>query len=280
MIQESMVGSEGSRRGCAAHRARLPRGARDDRCAGPAGQRLAAAALEGPLPEPIAVEELDELDVDAAREPLMGLHRAAHLLDGRALDVFDEGHRVRVAGVAGHELQPPAGDRELDGRFDLDFAHGRTHVPVREQLDLARAGVGPNSERVTGSVPACGGEPRDAPQAVAAHRAPRAVGVPHGHPQAAVGVARQQDQSVRADAEASVGPRAGQGGRALRGERRADSVDEEVVVAAPLHLGEGDLGAPRGHGYVRTVTVREVIVSGSSSGCSSRSVRLYSVSIV
>ena len=88
-------------------------------------------------------------------------------------------------------------------------------------------------------IAACIAVPADAPCAVAAHFAERAVGIVKPH--AVVRIAlrpRHEHQTVRTDRPPPVAQRAGQSGRGAFVERLRDGVEQDKVVARAVHLGK------------------------------------------
>ena len=77
----------------------------------------------------------------------------------------------------------------------------------------------------------------DAADAVAAHFGLGAVGVEHPHLGVGAVDGADQDQAVGADAEVAIGDRAGEG-RGVGGNRLAEAIDVDVVVAGAVHFGE------------------------------------------
>eukprot|EP01041_Mallomonas_annulata_P036444 gene36444-59553_t len=101
-----------------------------------------------------------------------------------------------------------------DGRPPVGFAagHDLTHVDTGldrvgtvggEHLHVAQARIGDDRHRLEVAAPGCE-RLGEAPDAVAAHLGPAAVGVVQPHARAVLGVALRDQQTVGADATASV----------------------------------------------------------------------------
>ena len=79
----------------------------------------------------------------------------------------------------------------------------------------------------------------DAPRAVVAHLAERAVGIVKPHPVVRVSLGpRHEHQTVRADRPAAVAQRPGEGRGGRFVERRGDGVEQDEVVPRAVHFGK------------------------------------------
>ncbi|MNY10207.1 hypothetical protein D3C86_1431680 [compost metagenome] len=78
---------------------------------------------------------------------------------------------------------------------------------------------------------------REAAQAVAAHLGLGAVGVDHAHPEVGHLGGQHEQEAVRADPEVAIAKRRGEG-LIVEGGPIAEAVDDDEVVARPLHLGK------------------------------------------
>jgi hypothetical protein len=122
------------------------RGRHGDCRTGAAGEGLAAAALEGALPQSVRPHHGHELDVHAVRKRRMLLQRLADALHVGSVDVGDEADRMWIAGVPHREFELPRPDRQPARRLHHDLAHADPDLAVAEQFDRTHPGVGVDAE--------------------------------------------------------------------------------------------------------------------------------------
>ena len=177
--------------------------------------------------------------------------------DGRRLDVVHEADSVLGAGP-----DPPRLPRHarLVQRHGPEVTGGRDvkadGPAIGGEVGGVAAAVGVEDE-ARPAVPArrapdagLVGEAGEAAGAVPAHRPERAVGVAVAHAEVGpVGVGGVEgEEAVGADAEAAGAVAAGEAGELLVGEAEEPVVEDDEVVAGPVHLGEGDDEGAGAHG--------------------------------
>ena len=223
----------------------------DERGAGGAAARqgFPDAALPDAQPDPPAVAHRRDPDIGALGEQLVVFEKGAEPAQIDRIGIADKERRVRVAD-AGTDRVRQVAHGEIDAQR-IHFAGERDVAPpgarrphidgdpqVRQQFGVEQPGqrLEPHP-RAPGFL---GDQPGDAAGTVAARLGFAAVGVDDAHERLRRRIARllDHDQLVAADPLMAVGQRPGH--RAIDPDVRAAPVDDDKIVAEPVHLAEGD----------------------------------------
>ncbi len=188
------------------------------------------------------VEDLDEVDVSALwPERRVATDARPDLFDVRRLYVTDKHHGVVGAGPdvrnRAARVERSLGVEPL--RRGDEEPHGR--VGVVRHGNAVHAVVGLERERL-GREPGGAGEAGEAARAVPAHPRARAVRVVVVHPVVGLLLVSEAEgeQTVRADAEATRAEPPREIGEFVAREVEEPVVDDDEVVAGPMHLRKRD----------------------------------------
>jgi hypothetical protein len=235
--------------------------------AGAAGERLACAALVHAQAHGVAINDLHETGIHAAREHGMRFDQRAVFQHGENLGVVHHLHRVRVTHRHGGDPLGAAVDLQAVQRVAAFGArgqavgqegqargleHGRAHIDghlaVRLQGQRGDAVHDLDAHGALGRQAAVGDELDEAARAVAAVLHLAAIVVEDAIAEIDIGPRRALDQQqlVCAHAKVAIGDGAPLLGREV--DRGLDAVEHDKVVARAVHLGEVQFHGGKPHG--------------------------------